>query len=169
MRAPFTATDWVTHLNLMAHPEGGYYREVYRASESYPQAHLPARFSGNRNFSTSIYFLMEKNNFSAFHRIQSDETWHFYAGQALEVLMIHPDGNLEVVILGANPVAGHYLQYTVPHGVWFASRVLHGEGYALVGCTVAPGFDFNDFEMADSKVLSQAFPAHRILIGQLTR
>ena len=141
-----TASYWVAHLKLSPHPEGGFFREVYRASERVESSGLPSRFNAPRNFATSIYYLLEAGDFSAFHRIKSDETWHFYAGAPLELHMVHGT-NHSVVILGNRPERGEHLQYTVPHGVWFASRPLADSPYSLLGCTVSPAFDFADFEM----------------------
>ena len=141
-----TASHWVAHLELSPHPEGGFFREVYRASERMEASGLPSRFNAPRNFATSIYYLLEAGDFSAFHRIKSDETWHFYAGAPLELHMVR-GSNHSVVILGNRPENGEQLQYTVPYGVWFASRPLAGSAYSLMGCTVSPGFDFADFEM----------------------
>ncbi len=140
------ASYWVEHLRLSPHPEGGYYREVYRAAEHIQTSGLPGRFQGPRNFATSIYYLLEAGDFSAFHRIKSDETWHFYAGAPLELHMVQGSKH-SVVILGNRPERGEELQYTVPHGVWFASRPCTDAAYSLLGCTVSPGFDFADFEM----------------------
>lgn len=163
------ASYWIEKYNLLPHPEGGYYAETYRASETFAQTALPARFSGDRAFSTGIYFLLESHNFSAFHRIQADEMWHFYAGEALEVFVIDPKtGELNVIRLGNNPENGETFQAVVPAGAWFGSRPASGSKYALVGCTVAPGFDFADFEMAECAALSQLYPQHAGLIAELT-
>jgi len=163
------ASYWIEKYNLLPHPEGGYYAETYRASETIPQATLPTRFGGDRAFSTGIYFLLESHNFSAFHRIQADEMWHFYAGEALEVFVIDAKtGELNVVRLGNNPDNGETFQAVVPAGAWFGSRPASGSTYALVGCTVAPGFDFADFEMAECAALSQLYPQHAALIAELT-
>lgn len=161
---------WIEKYQLLPHPEGGYYAETYRAAETIPHQALPGRFSGDRAFSTGIYFLLESHNFSAFHRIQADEMWHFYAGDALEVFVIDADsGELNVIRLGNNPDHGETFQAVVPAGAWFGSRPANGSSYALVGCTVAPGFDFADFEMADREALTQAYPQHAGLIAELTR
>lgn len=154
----------------MPHPEGGSYAETYRATESISKAALPGRFSGDRSFSTGIYFLLQSDNFSAFHRIQSDEMWHFYAGDPLEIFVIDPsDGDLEVIRLGSDPDQGESFQAVVPAGSWFGSRPASGSQYCLVGCTVAPGFDFTDFEMAERDSLLKDFQQHAGLITELTR
>ncbi|RAJ98067.1 hypothetical protein LX87_02975 [Larkinella arboricola] len=164
----FSAQYWIDAYRMQAHPEGGYFVETYRAAETIPQQALPARFSGDRNFSTGIYFLLETHHFSALHRIQADELWHFYAGGPLNVYVIHPAGQLEIIRLGNNPEQGEVFQAVVPAGCWFGSKPADGTAYSLVGCTVAPGFDFADFELADRTVLSQQYPQHREVIEQLT-
>ncbi|WP_439584422.1 cupin domain-containing protein [Dyadobacter bucti] len=163
------ASYWIEKYNLKPHPEGGYYAETYRSRETIAEHALPSRFGGSRSYSTGIYFLLEKHDFSAFHRIASDEMWHFYAGEALDIFVIDPEtGKLEIIGLGADPEKGEAFQAIVPAGAWFASRPANNSSYALVGCTVAPGFDFEDFEMADRLVLSGDFPQHRDLIAALT-
>jgi len=161
------AAERVAQLGLRPHPEGGWFRETYRSEELVSA--LPARFPGPRNFSTAIYFLLESGNFSAFHRIRSDELWHFYAGDALEVIEIDEQGKLIVTSLGSDAANGELFQHLVPAGRWFASRVKDGGSYSLVGCTVAPGFDFADFEMAARDALSAEFPEHKTIVEALTR
>jgi len=162
-------TQLITHLKLQPHPEGGYYAETYRSKEIIPQAVLPGRFAGERNFSTAIYFLIPAGQFSAFHRIQADELWHFYEGQPLHVYVIHPQGNMEFIRLGNNVAMGETFQAMVPAGCWFASEPATANGYCLVGCTVAPGFDFTDFELAQREILEEYYPEHKDFIRQLTR
>ena len=132
--------------NMIPHPEGGYFKENYRAIESIPRIGLPERFDGERSFSTAIYFLLEKGNFSAFHKIKSDECWHFYAGETLWIHVIQPSGILETIQLGSDCMNGEQFQAVVPAECWFASEPAPATTYSLVGCTVAPGFDFVDFE-----------------------
>ncbi len=164
-----SAAYWVEKYLMQPHPEGGYFVETYRAAEQIPNAALPDRFDGSRAFSTAIYFLLEGHHFSALHRIQADEVWHFYAGDPLEVFVIHAEnGALEVIRLGPDPEAGEVFQAVVPAGAWFGSRPVAGAAYSLVGCTVAPGFDFADFELAERAVLLAAFPQHRALVEGLT-
>ncbi len=164
-----SANNIIAHLNLLPHPEGGWYKETYRAEGVIPHDALPQAFTGTRSFSTAIYFLLEQGNFSAFHRIQSDECWHFYAGGPLVVYVIDGTGDMVLVKLGSNILAGETFQYVVLAGCWFASAPAEGTEYSLVGCTVAPGFDFTDFEMADRRSLIQAFPQHVDIIKNLTR
>lgn len=163
-----TAAYYVHALQLTPHPEGGYFAETYRASEQVTSEHLPARFKGARAFSTAIYFLLESHHFSALHRIQADEVWHFYTGGPLDIFVITPDGQLTVIPLGNNPANGEVFQAVVPAGCWFGSRPAAGTTFSLVGCTVAPGFDFADFELASRHELLAEFPQHREVIEQLT-
>jgi predicted cupin superfamily sugar epimerase len=154
---------------LQPHPEGGWYKETYRSSEYIPQAALPERFPGARVFSTAIYFLLEQGNFSAFHRIKADECWHFYAGDPLLIYIIHQDGNLDIIHLGKDINKGQLFQYVVPANCWFASRPAAGSAFCFVGCTVAPGFDFADFELGDPVFLSALCPQHESSIKDLCR
>jgi predicted cupin superfamily sugar epimerase len=164
-----SAAYWIEKLQLIKHVEGGYYKEIYRSSITVNKNNLPEGFHGNRNVCTAIYFLLEKKQFSAFHRIASDEIWHFYYGDTLSIYEIETDGKMIEHKLGSNPEAGEVFQTVIKAGNWFASRVSNGYGYALVGCTVSPGFDFEDFEMAERKSLIEKFPRHENLIKQLTR
>ncbi len=163
------ARRWIEKLRLEAHPEGGYFQQTYKSALMLPQAALPAGFAGARAASTAIYFLLERKNFSAFHRLRSDEVWHFYAGESLLVHVIEPDGSYSAIALGRDLEAGQVLQAVVRAGCWFASHVTDWKSFALVGCTVAPGFDFADFEMAKREELAARYPQHRELIEQLTR
>lgn len=155
---------WEEKLGLEKHPEGGFFKETYR-SES--KVSLDG-FSSKRNLSTGIFFLLDGDNFSAFHRIKSDEMWHFYDGSSLIVHMIDEFGNYESQRIGRDIEKGDKLQFVVPARVWFASEVADHKGYSLVGCTVSPGFDFEDFELADES-LATIFPQHRKIIEQLSR
>lgn len=162
------ATYWIEKYQMQAHPEGGYFAETYRSTETIAQSALPGRFTGDRHLSTAIYFLLESHHFSALHRIQSDEVWHFYAGGALEVFVFDTDGHLEIIRLGSDPDKGEVFQAVVPAGYWFASRPAAGTTYALVGCTVAPGFDFVDFELSTHQTVISTNPAYQTLIQELT-
>lgn len=159
----------IKQLNLAPHPEGGYFRKTYISDELINKNHLPERFAGDRAFSTAIYFLLEQGDFSAFHRICSDECWHFYTGGTLNIYVIHQDGKLETIQLGNDINRGEVFQHVVPAGAWFASEPASGTGFSLVGCTVSPGFDFNDFEMAKAENLLSKYPEHAVLIERLCR
>jgi hypothetical protein len=163
------AQYWIDRLSLSPHPEGGYFRVTYQSSLTIVQDALPSAFHGNRSVSTAIYFLLAEQDFSAFHRIASDELWHFYAGGALIVYVIDPEGNYSELHLGDGFEAGEVFQAVVKAGCWFASRLKNPGGFALVGCTVAPGFDFADFDMAKRSEFVAAYPKHRKLIEELTR
>lgn len=163
-----TARHYIQSLNLQPHPEGGYFAETYRSAESISHNALPGRFGGVRAFGTAIYFLLESPHFSALHRIQADEIWHFYAGGPLEVFVINPDATLTIIRLGNNSAKGEVFQAIVPAGCWFGSKPATDTDFSLVGCTVAPGFDFADFEMADRTALLAAYPQHRAVIETLT-
>lgn len=163
------ARYWVVKLQLEPHPEGGYYRETYRSDVTISQGALPAGFAGPRAAATAIYFLVESENFSAFHRLRSDELWHYYAGSPLLVHMIDSAGAYSSLILGNDPDAGQVPQAVVPAGYWFASHVADWKSWALVGCTVSPGFDFEDFEIGQRAELIEQYPQHQKVIHRLTR
>lgn len=159
------ARDYVELLKLQAHPEGGYFAENYRSSLEIQAA----GFEGIRNAATSIYFLLEAGQFSALHRIKSDEIWHFYEGGPLNIIEIDLNGALVISRLGRNLPEGEKLSYTVKAGHWFGSRPAAGTKFSLVGCTVSPGFDFADFEMPDQAWFLQAFPQHEGIIREMTK
>jgi predicted cupin superfamily sugar epimerase len=163
-----TSQFYVDSLSMQPHPEGGYFAETYRSGETVAASALPDRFAGDRVFSTAIYFLLESHHVSALHRIQADEVWHFYAGGPLDVFVIDSAGNLSVIHLGPDLASGQVFQAVVPAGCWFGSKPAPGTPFSLVGCTVAPGFDFADFELADRATLLAQFPQHQFIIEQLT-
>lgn len=152
------ALTLIERFGLVAHPEGGYYRESYRSDGIIPQSALPEGFTGSRYFSTAIYFLLEQGQYSRLHRIRSDEVWHFYLGGPLRLAMIHPDGKTDEIILGQDIAAAQTLQYVVPAGVWFGATPCAETDFSFVGCTVAPGFDFADFDMGKRESLKSAYP-----------
>ena len=164
-----TAKEFIESYQLLPHPEGGYYKETYKSNEVIPYNALPERFSGDRYFSTSIYFLLEKGNFSAFHKIKSDECWHFYAGKTLLVYVIHISGELEIISLGNNIANDEKFQFVVPANCWFASEPAPDTDFSFAGCTVAPGFDFADFELAKTDELVKQYPQHEEIIKRLCR
>jgi uncharacterized protein len=177
------AKYWIEKLQLVAHPEGGYFRQTYISNVKIAREALPAGFGGARAASTAIYFLLEGENFSAFHRLRSDELWHFYAGTPLVVHVIEPGGKYSLILLGNGVERGEVFQAVVKAGCWFASEVVTNSHvwqnrpdvghpqplWALVGCTVAPGFDFEDFEIGKREELVREFSQHRVLIQRLTR
>jgi len=163
-----SAAYWIEKLALEKHPEGGDFRESYRSAEIFPGGGLPERFSGNRSFSTAIYFLLEGGDFSALHRIRSDELWHFYEGSSLTVHVVDPQGVYTPLRLGSDSEKGENRQVCVPAMSWFGATVDDPHGYSLVGCTVAPGFEFADFEMGRRENLTRLFPHHKALIERLT-
>lgn len=137
------AKKYITELALLPHPEGGYYREVYRSS----QLSSFVGFTGERSLCTSIYFLLEKGQTSALHRIKSDEIWNYHDGGTLEIIELDESGNEVITKLGKNISAGEKLQYVVVAGRWFGARLASETEFCLVGCQVSPGFDFRDFEL----------------------
>lgn len=163
------AQYWIDQLKLERHPEGGFFRQTYRAPLVIEQHALPPTFRGRRSASTAIYFLLAGEDFSALHRLAADEAWHFYAGTALLVHSIDPCGNHSMIKLGQNPEAGEQFQCVMSAGYWFGSCLERPDEYAVVGCTVAPGFDFADFELAERDGLIARYPQHRELIDKLTR
>jgi predicted cupin superfamily sugar epimerase len=164
-----TARYYIDHLQLKPHPEGGFYKETYRSAATIAASCLPNEVKGDRSFSTAIYFLLQESDFSAFHRIKSDECWHFYEGGTLLIHVLQQNGSYSCTRLGRNIQEGETFQYVVPAGAWFASEPAASSFFALVGCTVAPGFDFADFEMASKENLLAQFPEHELLINRLCR
>jgi len=159
---------WINHLNLLPHPEGGYYKEMYRSSGMISSSSLPGGFDGDRHFSTAIYFLLRSEDRSVFHRIKSDELWHFYQGSTLLIYVLQ-ENELKILKLGSDLEKGESLQVMIPANCWFGAHVEQQNSFALCGCTVAPGFDFRDFEMADRKELLKKYPGFEKEIIRLTR
>lgn len=149
--------------------EGGYYVETYRASEKIEQANLPPGYIGQRNLSTAILYLLTPDTFSALHKLPSDEIFHFYLGDSVTMLQLHPDGHSEVITLGQDIMNGQRIQVTVPAGTWQGSFLNQGGRFALIGTTVAPGFESDDFEPANREELLEQYPDRRNLISKLTR
>jgi predicted cupin superfamily sugar epimerase len=157
------ANSLIKKLQLQAHPEGGFYRETYRSELSMTTS------NGNvRNVCTAIYFLLENENKSCFHRIQSDESWFFHQGECLEIVSLQ-NGELATTWLGNNIEQGEVPQTIVPANTWFACKIKSASGYALVSCIVAPGFDFADFELANRDNLVQEYPDQLAVIEEFTR
>ena len=161
------AKQYIKQLQLKKHPEGGYFREVYRSGERILPTHLPKRYKSSRNFSTSIYFLLEGRQFSSFHLLQSDELWHFYDGSSVLLYIINQKGELTVKKLGRDQDSE--LQLTIEKQNWFAAELEDKKSFALFGCTVSPGFEFEDFELGKRDELIKKFPQHSSLIKRLTK
>ncbi|MCA8221083.1 cupin domain-containing protein [Burkholderia sp. BC1] len=161
---PISAADLIRQFDLQPHPEGGYFRETYRAADTIVRPSDDAR----RAASTAIYYLLCDGAYSSWHRIRSDEVWHFYAGDPLEVWVLDERDGLTIHRLG-NPLVhpGTVFQAVVPAGRWFGARCVSPEQVAFVGCTVAPGFEFAEFELADAEALAEAFPEYAEHVAQL--
>ena len=149
--------------------EGGYYIQTYRAEDKIPKAALPERFTGERNFSTAILYLLTPDTFSALHRLASDEIFHFCLGDSVTMLQLHPDGASEVITLGQEILTGEHLQVTVPKNSWQGCFLNEGGKFALMGLTVAPGFEFADYESGCKDKLLEQYPNEHDLIVRLTR
>lgn len=163
-----TAEYWINRLQLSTHIEGGAFREIYRSPVIAPVTALPPTFTADRSFCTSIYFLLQQHQFSAFHKIKSDEVWHFYYGHALIVYEIDQQGHMIEHRLGCDSDNNESFQCVIAAGNWFAARLAPGGEYALVGCTVSPGFNFADFELAGRNELVRLYPEHTEVIVTLT-
>ena len=158
----------INYLNLTPHPEGGYFKETYRSRESIINSDLWDGAKGTRNYSTAIYFMLEGQQYSAFHKIKQDEIWHFYAGEAILIHMIDNNGIYQSVTIGNKIKQAEYFQYVIPANTWFASELKFKKGFSLCGCTVSPGFDFKDFEMPSRKYVIEKFPKLKKIIYRLT-
>jgi len=164
-----TVNDWIEKLNLTPHPEGGYFSEVYRSDEIIGNEALPERYKSPRCFGTSIYFLLQSGQFSAFHQLQSDETWHFYYGIPIEIFIIKPDGELNIITLGSDILNGQIPQYSISKLSIFGAKPKGDAGFSVIGCSVYPGFDFADFKLCDRNELLNKFPEYEETINLLTR
>jgi len=159
------ARYWIERLDLVEHPEGGCYRETYRSEQSIPGS---GAHPAGRSFSTAIFYLLRSGDVSRFHRLRSDEVFHHYAGSPFILHVLHPGGGYDTVALGHDPERGEVLQAVIPAGAWFGATIESPDTFALVGCSVAPGFEFSDFEPADRAKLIADFPAHTELVERLT-
>jgi predicted cupin superfamily sugar epimerase len=149
--------------------EGGYFAETYRSAETIPPECLPGPPRGARTFLTCIYYLLETNTFSEIHRLASDEIFHFYLGDPVEMLQLWPDGSSRRIVLGTDLEAGMAPQVVVPGGVWQGTRLVPGGQCALLGCTVSPGFEYDDYEAGARDALSRQYPAQAEMIAALTK
>ena len=157
-----TAEDLIEALELEPHPlEGGFFRETYRAAE-----HAPGQ---DRSLATAIYYLLTPQNCSTMHRLPTDEIWHFYRGDPLTLLLLHDDGTSRTAVLGPDVLGGQHVQFVVPAGTWMAAAVAEGGSWSLFGCTMAPGFSYEDYEHGDAAELAERFPQEAALIAELSR
>lgn len=171
MTHTISAEELKKTLGLDPHPrEGGWFRETWRAGEPIPlEALPPGQYKGPRSAGTAIYYLLEPGNFSEMHKLASDEVFHFYLGDPVEMLQLWPDGKATRLVLGQDIVNGQLLQTVVPHDVWQGTRLIDGGTVALLGCTVSPGFDYADYVSATRDELSRRWPDWTEMIALLTR
>ncbi len=162
------AKYYIDKLKLTPHPEGGYYREIYRSGEFIHIEGLPDRYKNKRAFSTSIYFLIEGRQISKFHRLKSDETWHFYDGCSIKIYILDENKNLNEIIIGKDLSEGNLFQFTIKKNNWFAAELIEKDSFALIGCSVSPGFDFEDFELAERNYLIKNYPEYEIIVKKFT-
>jgi predicted cupin superfamily sugar epimerase len=162
------ATYWIRKLALTEHPEGGHYRETYRSERTVPAADAARGYPAGRSFSTAIYYLLRYGEVSRLHRLRSDEVFHHYEGSAFVLHVFDRDGSYRVIRVGDDPERGEAHQAVVRAGSWFGATVERPGSFSLVGCTVAPGFEFTDFELADRTRLLESYPEHRPIIERLT-
>jgi predicted cupin superfamily sugar epimerase len=162
------AQQIIEFLGLEKHPEGGYYREVYRSSELIPKSALGKQHKADHSVSTAIYFLLTRDSFSALHRLSSDEIFHFYLGDPVILFEIEKNGRSRQTTLGDDLLHGQVPQHVVPAGAWQGLCLQPDSKFALLGTTVAPGFEFEDFELGDRGYLLQEFPEHGAWIERLT-
>ena len=159
----------VSLLGLKPHPaKGGWFAETYRSSETIPEDALPGRYGGPRSASTAIYYLLTPGTVSRLRRLRADEVFHFYLGDPVEMLQLDPDGSGHTLTLGHDIAGGMHVQTVVPRGVWQGARLLAGGRFALLGATVAPGFDYADYESGDRALLQAPHPRFAELIAGLT-
>ena len=149
--------------------EGGYYVETYRTAEKLTASLLPQRYAGTRNISTAILYLLTPETFSAMHRLKSNEVFHFYLGDPVTMLLLGGDGTTQIVTLGQDILNGQELQQMIPAGTWQGCCLKHGGKFALMGTTVAPGFEFDDYEHAEKNELLEMYPQQKELILRLVR
>jgi predicted cupin superfamily sugar epimerase len=163
-----SAELYIDRLKLIPHPEGGYFREVYCSNGKITNDALPEYYSGDRSYSTSIYFLLVGDQKSHLHKLKSDEVWHFYDGSTIRLFVIDKKGSLSEILIGRNIEEGEVLQYVIEKDQWFCAEVKDKKSFSLIGCTVSPGFDFSDFELGSSEKLLNYFPLHKELIKKFT-
>ena len=167
-----SAQELIVALNLKPHPiEGGFFKETYRSTGLIPGEALPSDYAGQsaRSFGTAIYYLLTAETFSEMHRLPTEEVFHFYLGGPVRMLQLAPDGTSREMVIGSDVLAGQHPQVVVPAGVWQGSYVEPGAEFALLGATMAPGFDYADYEEGRYSSLAALYPARADLIRRLTR
>jgi uncharacterized protein len=164
-----TPTQIISMLRLEPLPvEGGLFRQTYLAPETVMKEALPDRYNRDKQICSAIYYLLHEDHFSALHRLPTDEIYHFYLGDPVELLLLFEDGKSEVVVLGTDLAAGQSVQLVVPHGVWQGSHLIPGGRFALMGTTMAPAYDDLDFDLGDRQDLLHDYPERTTLIQALT-
>ncbi|MCZ6527844.1 MAG: cupin domain-containing protein [Candidatus Dadabacteria bacterium] len=164
-----TAEKLIKMLNMKPLPkEGGYYCETHRSTHVIHGSSLPQQYESERALSTAIYYLLTPDTQSLLHRLPTDEIFHFYLGDPVLMLQLYPDGTVKTILLGQDIDAGHFVQVIVPKGVWQGSYLLEGGRFALMGTTMAPGFDFADNEIGDRETLISLYPSRQDVIRRLT-
>jgi hypothetical protein len=153
-----TAEKWIQELNLIPHPEGGFYKETYRSGFEVDQKSLPIGMNGSRRLSTSIYYLLRSGEISRLHRLRSDEIWYYHYGSSVKIILIDKEGNKKSRMLGPRIERAEHLQILIPAGTVFAAGIPDSDTYSLFGCVVSPGFEFSDFELFTKEDLMQAYP-----------
>lgn len=164
----YNAQTWITRLGLTPHPEGGYFRETYRSAQIIAKTALPERYHANRTTATSIYFLLAAPQVSKLHRLRSDELWFYHVGSPLTIVLITPDGMLSQYVLGLDLDKHETLHVCIPQGSWLGAYGQQEHAYTLVSCVVAPGFEFEDFELAQRDQLITMYPQYHDVITMLT-
>ena len=155
-----TAGYWIQHLQLKPHPEGGFYKEEYRSNIEISTKELPIGYKTPRRIATSIYYLLRSEDISRFHRLRSDELWYYHSGSAIKIIYIDTEGKKHTHILGKNREKAEQFSLLIPGGCIFCAEVIDSNNFTLASCVVAPGFEFEDFEMFDKEDLIQAYPKH---------
>lgn len=156
----------MTKFKLKPHPEGGYFSESYRSAEYISNKELPDRFNGSRNFMTHIFYMLIENDFSKFHKLAADELWHFYEGSQVILHLIDHIGDYKKILLGNDENSNYCI--IVPRGVWFAAEIMNKQSFALVGCTISPGFEYSDIEFGNREILLEHYPEHIYIIKKFT-
>lgn len=171
MATQLSAAQWIEQLALQPHPEGGFFRETYRSVHMVPSQALPDRYAGARSLATTIFYLLRGEEVSRLHRLRTDENWYYHAGNPLKLHQFNSDGSYRHTCLGLDPGAGAEPQRVMPAGCWFGAEVATCSegGYTLVSCSLAPGFEFADFELGDPEELLAAWPEYAALIRKLSR